>query len=127
MNGIGLLKDFFEHEMVEAALFDGFDLQLQLMHFGRNLDIVQVADDQSLFPMHDRHFFVVQVDDVLSVFYNRGSVRSNEVFIFGANTNDQRTRLSRRHQQIRHTGVHYDNGISSFDFAQCNLNRFTNR
>ena len=88
-DGIRLLEDFLEHEVVEATLFDGLNLHFELVNRRRDHGVLEVANCQAVLAVHDRDLFVVQVDDVLRVLDDGRRVGCDVKLIFLAHSDDE--------------------------------------
>ena len=121
-DGVRLLEDFFEHEVIEAALFDGFNLHFELVDLRRNHHVLQVANGQAVVPVHHGHLFVVEVDDVLRVLDDGRRVGSDVKLIFFTDSDDEGAGFARSNEQIWFVGVNDGDGIGAFNFLQCHLN-----
>ena len=82
-DGIRLLEDFLEHEVIETALFDGFNLHFELVNLWCDYGVLEVANRQAVLAVHNCHLFVVQIDDVLRVLDDGRCVGSDvELILF---------------------------------------------
>ncbi len=120
-DGVGLLENFLEHEVVEAALFDGFNLHFELVHLRGDNRVLKVANGQAVLTVHDRDLFVVQVDDVLRVLDDGCRVRSDVKLILLADPDDEWARFARSNEQIGLVCVNDRNGVGAFHLLQCHL------
>ena len=85
---LGLLEDFLEHVVREAAQFDVAGLDFEHLH--AVLDVALVAmDDAKGVGGDDGQFVIGQVDDLVGVADQRRGVAGDEVFAF-ANADHQR-------------------------------------
>ena len=66
-DGFGLLKDFFEHEVVVSPFFQGGNFHFNGVHFRSHNSVPNGADDQLSTPVHRGDLFVFQVDDIFGV------------------------------------------------------------
>src|SRR5690606_9606446 len=70
------------------------------------------------------HLTIFEIDHVVGEFDERGSVGSNEIFLF-SNSDSQRTSQTGNHQFVGLPLVENSNGISPHRLIQGDLNRFS--
>src|SRR5690606_5674192 len=110
-HGYGLLVNFLQHKVIVARLLQHFQLELQFVN-GRGLDLVVDCFDFNAVACDGRNFQVLQVDDMLCVFDNRGRIGSDDIFSF-ADADDHRTPFAGGDQLVRVFPVDNDNGVSA--------------
>ena len=120
-DGIRLLKNFLEHEVVEAALFDGFNLHFELVNLRRDHRVLEVANRQAVLAVHDRDLFVVQVDHVLRVLDDGRRIGSDVKLILFTYSNDEGAGFACSDEQIGLVGVNDGDGVSAFHFLEGHL------
>ena len=97
-NGLRLLKDFLEHKMLVASLFNCLQLHLQLVDVGVGLDVFNGFDLKLPIAYHG-DFVIVQVHHLIGVLNDRCSIGGKEIFLF-PHTNHQWRSFSSRNQRI---------------------------
>ena len=74
VEGLGLLVDFLEHEVRIAPLFELAEVHGKTLDLRGNLHIVEVHDFQGSVPADDGNFPVIEVNHLVGVFHDGGSV-----------------------------------------------------
>jgi len=120
-DGIGLFKDFLEHEVGIATLFQLTETHLQFDDFVAFLHVVQIEDARFLAPLQAHHFVILQVDNPVGEFDDGGCVRSQEKFIV-ADAYNQGAGLAGGHNGVGIVVFHHGNGIGAYNLGQRQLN-----
>ena len=111
-NRLGLLENFFEHEMLVASLFNRLQLHLQLVDVGVGGHVFNGFDLKLSIAYHG-DFVIVQVDHLVGVLNDRRSIGSKEIFPF-TYSNDQGRPFSRRNKRVRFLQVDQHNRIGPY-------------
>ena len=72
--GVGLLPDFLEHEVGEAALLEFVEVHLEGDELRGLLDVAEVGDVEPAGAVHEGNLLVVEVDDLVGVLDDGGGV-----------------------------------------------------
>ena len=107
--------------MIEAALFDGFNLHFEFVNLRCDYGVLEVANRQAILTVHDRDLFVVQVDHVLRVLDDGRRVGSDVKLILLADSNDEGTGFAGSDEQIGLICVNDGDGIGAFHLLQGHL------
>ena len=110
-DGSRLFENFFQHEMLEPAFFQGFQLHFQRVNFRRDLVVLDGSDEQAACPVHTRNLLVFEVNHVLRVFDDGCGIRRDEVLRLCPNADDERAGFSCTNQLIRIILIHHNDGV----------------
>src|SRR5438105_10325236 len=99
LNGLRLLEDFLEHEVLEAALFDLIEIPVDAAHALADPACVEIQHLISVAGEH-AHLAVVEVHDLSRVLEDRGDV-AGDVELALAEAEQQRTSLARADDLVR--------------------------
>ena len=114
---LGLLKDFFDHEVIKATLFDGRQIDLKLVDHIVHRHIVGNRTHDNPSALDDGHFAVFEVDHLFGGVNERGCVTSHKKLVVAKSKNERRAQAT-YHHLVGFFGAEYDNGVGSYDFVQ---------
>ena len=116
-DGLGLLVDFLEHEMLVPALLNGLKGHFEFSDDRRDLVVLDGPDFQPSGERDAGHFFVFEIDHVFRVLDDGGGVGGDEILPF-TNADDEGARLAGENQLIRPCDVHDGNGVGADNLIQ---------
>ncbi len=92
--GVGLLPDFLQHEVREAAFLQLVEAEAERVHLGGLVDVGEVDDVDLAAAVHVGNLLVLEVNHLLGVFHDGGGVGAQIEFFLtvgvGTHADDQR-------------------------------------
>ena len=115
----GLVVDFLQHEVVEAALFKRLEVYVNLFHVMRYFLVVEVSDFNFFACFQQCHFVVVEVNHLLGVGHDWHRVRRDEeLLVVLAHADYNRAALPCHYDFVRTVIVYHGYGVCSDDSPQ---------
>ena len=124
-DGLGLLVDLLQHEVIEAALFDLLEIPVDLVDLLVGRDVVDGLGDETV-AAHRHHLVVVEIDDLLRVLQDGGHVGGEEVLV-ARDADDERRAVAHADDLVGLLLAHDDEPVGAFELRHGQTHRFLQR